>query len=234
MNLSTLEALIPDNGIVDEFPDKENTIKHKLLFPCLALALSISACNLQAPPTSTSVPSVAVTDTLLPPAPSPTTPSLPSTPTIAGLSLAGLQNGTYHTPAFGKTFTLVNGSFSSTTATGTYTAEMVKIYALGDLNGDGVEDAAIILAENDGGTGVFETVIAVFDEGGSPVQASELLLGDRVQIDSMNISSNVIHLGVHVQGPNDPMCCPSLAQKSILLGHKRQAVADAGDFNDWW
>lgn len=89
---------------------------------------------------------------------------------------------------------------------------MLDTYALGDLNGDGLDDAAIILAENDGGTGLFESVIAVFNEGASPVQASESLLGDRVQVDSMNISSNVIHLGLHVQGPNDPMCCPSLVQ----------------------
>jgi hypothetical protein len=38
-------------------------------------------------------------------------------------------------------------------------------------------------------------------------------LGDRAVINSVDISSGVIHLDLIAHGPTDPMCCPSLPQK---------------------
>jgi hypothetical protein len=86
---------------------------------------------------------------------------------------------------------------------------MLDVVAFGDLNGDGVGDAAIILVESGGGSGEFESVVAVLDADGAPSQAGQAQLGDRVRINSMTIVSGTIALDTHVQGPNDPMCCPS-------------------------
>jgi len=133
-----------------------------------------------------------------------------------------LRNGTYFAPVYGRTVTLINGAYSENTSSGVYTVQMLEVQAFGDLNGDGVGDAAIILVENDGGSGQFESVIAVYNKGGAPVQAGQSQLGDRVQVSSMDISSGVIHLNMLVQGPNDPMCCPSLAEKQsywMIAGH---------------
>jgi hypothetical protein len=198
-------------------------MNRKLLLPTLAIALAILACNLQTGTTASPPPSITVTDTPIPPLTTTSTPSLP-TPLLSsnGLTVNLLRNGTYYAPVYGHTVTLINGAYSENTSSGVYTVQMLDVYAFGDLNGDGVGDAAIILVENDGGTGQFESVIAVYNSGGSPVQAGLSQLGDRVQVNSMDISSGVIHLNMLVQGPNDPMCCPTLAEKQsywMIAGH---------------
>jgi hypothetical protein len=205
-------------------------LNRKIILPLLALALAAMACNVQSatttpaptvlPPatdtalspaaTDTPVPAAPATDTPLPPTPTLTT--APSTPAAAGLTLDMLKNGSYHTPNYDRTVTLVNGAYSNGSSTDPFSVQMLDAYAFGDLNGDGKADAAIILAENGGGTGQFESVIAVTDQNGAPHQQSLALLGDRVKINSVDISSGVIHLDMLVQGPNDPLCCPSLAQ----------------------
>jgi hypothetical protein len=189
----------------------------KLLLPFLALALAVLACNVPsgtpAPPTNT-LPPGAVTDT---PAlgPSVTPGSGPSeTPTTpsgtGGLTLDMLRNGTYHAPYFDRTVTLVNGNFSDGAG---YSVQMLEVYAFGDLNGDHKDEAAIILAENDGGSGTFESVLAVSLQSGAAHQIGQYELGDRVLINTADISSGVIHLDMLVQGPSDPLCCPSQPEK---------------------
>jgi hypothetical protein len=148
----------------------------------------------------------------------------PVGPTAApgGLTLDMLRNATYTIPYFLRTVKLVNGSYSEGSGATFYSVQMLDVYAYGDLNGDGKVDAAVILAENQGGSGVFESVIAVINQGGTPHQASQAQLGDRVLVNSVDISSGVIHLDMVVQGPSDPMCCPSVPQKQNywLIGNR--------------
>ncbi len=186
----------------------------KLIFPILALTLAVLACNIQSTPATPPPP--VVTDTFTPPVPSdtPITPVITDTPIApppppGSLTLDMLRNGTYHSPYFDRTVTLVNGSYSQ----GTFNVQMLNVYAFGDFNGDGIADAAIILVENDGGSGSFESLIAVTNQGGAPHQTSQAQLGDRVVINSVDISSAVIHLDMVVPGPSDPLCCPSQPQK---------------------
>jgi len=190
----------------------------KFIFPILVLILAVLACSIQGAPLTPPPPEVP-TDTSTPPTPSDTpltpappvitdTPSGPA-PAPGGITLDMLRNGTYHAPYYDRTITLVNGSYAS----GSYTVMMMSAYGFGDLNGDGKQDAAIILAENDGGSGNFESLVAVVDQGGAPHQESARELGDRVVISAVDISSGVIHLNMIVTGPSDPMCCPSLPEK---------------------
>jgi hypothetical protein len=212
-------------------------MNRKLLFPILSLTLVILACNIQSSPIVSPSPTIASIGTPIPttgitstPVDTTNTPefipsitSLPTQePTSSGLTLEKLKNATYFAPVFKRTIKLVNGSFSVNTASDVYNAQMLEAYAFGDLNGDGVEDAAIILVENSGGTGQFESVVAVYNSGGAPVQAGQSILGDRVQVKSMDISSGVIHLDMLVHGPTDPMCCPTMAEKQSfweIAGH---------------
>ena len=204
-------------------------MKHKTLLPILILVLTAMACNHQSvvptltspivpastdtsrPPATTAPVAATSTDTPVPPKPTNTTAPEPSTP--GELTLDMLKNGTYHTLTYGRTVTLVNGSYSDGSGASVFSVQMLGVYALGDLNGDGKADAAILLAENGGGSGEFESVVAVINQGGKPHQQSQAALGDRVQIKSAEISSGVIHLDMLVQSPNDPLCCPSLPQK---------------------
>ena len=79
----------------------------------------------------------------------------------------------------------------------------------GDLNGDGVNDAAMVLVENSGGSGVFNYVGAQVNQDGQPVDAGTVLLGDRTQIQSAKIENEQIVIDIVTQGPDDAMCCPT-------------------------
>ena len=185
-------------------------MNRSIILPLFALAMVLPACQIQSAPPTPASPSIArATETALPP---PVPSATPVPPSPIGLTLDVLKNGTYHTPVYNQTFTLANGAYSTGSGTDTYSVQMLDTVAFGDLNEDGFGDAAIILAENGGGSGTFETVVAVLDAGGMPAQAGQALLGDRVRINSLAIDSGMIKMDALFQGPNDPMCCPSLSE----------------------
>jgi hypothetical protein len=82
--------------------------------------------------------------------------------------------------------------------------------AFGDLNGDGVDDAAVILASSGGGSGTFITLEAVINDAGTPKDVASASLGDRVQINSVVIAGGKITVDMITHGPDDPLCCPSV------------------------
>ena len=82
--------------------------------------------------------------------------------------------------------------------------------ATGDLNGDGVADAAVVLVSNPGGSGTFYELAAVLNENGQPHHGASILLGDRVRILAMAIKDGQITVHMITQGPNDPMSIPTL------------------------
>jgi hypothetical protein len=179
-----------------------------IILPIFALALAVMACQIQSATPTPAIPTpTSSTDTPLPPVPTDT--PVPATSVPAVLTLDMLKNGTYHAPVYDRTVTLVNGAYSAGSGADAYSIQMLDVVASGDLNGDGVGDAAIILVENGGGSGEFESVVAVLDSGGAASQAGQAQLGDRVKINSMTIASGTIVLDLLVQGPNDGMCCPS-------------------------
>jgi hypothetical protein len=181
-------------------------MNRKLILPVLALVLATMACLVQVTPTLPPGPTaVAPTETSLPPVPSAT----PVAPTPVSLTLDMLRNGTYYLPNYKRTVKLVNGAYSEGSGADLYSVKMLDTVAFGDMNNDGVVDAAIILVENGGGSGEFESVVNVLNTNGAPTQTGQALLGDRVQVKGMTITSGVLSMDMLVQGPNDPMCCPS-------------------------
>jgi hypothetical protein len=129
------------------------------------------------------------------------------------LSLDILRNGTYRSPDWGE-FKLSDGIYYRTPPTSqespdTYTTRMLDIVLYGDLNGDGLEDAVVFLATQNGGTGHFVEMAAVLNLNGSLSNISTLYLGDRVIVESGAVQDGLITLNMRVQGPNDGACCPS-------------------------
>jgi hypothetical protein len=180
----------------------------RLLFIALivVLSLTVAGCTAQTP---TPPPA---TETALP---------QPTVPPVTDLTLDQVKNAEY-TFDLGEsmpTFTLVDGAYQSGTDTsqpGYFQATMSDKVAFGDLNGDGLGDAAVSIGISMGGTGVFEYVVAMLNQDGQPVQAGYYYVDDRARIDAMAIRDLRIVVDAMVHGPNDPMCCPTLAVQASL------------------
>lgn len=83
-------------------------------------------------------------------------------------------------------------------------------FAVGDLDGDGVPDAAVLLSTSTGGSGSFQDLAVVLNHEGVPENAAMFFLGDRVPVDRIRIVDGEIQLDLTMHGPADPMCCPSV------------------------
>ncbi|MCB0107662.1 MAG: hypothetical protein KDE53_17195, partial [Caldilineaceae bacterium] len=88
--------------------------------------------------------------------------------------------------------------------------------AYGDLNGDDVEDAAVVLESNTAGTGVFYDLAVVIDEEGTLTNVATTLLGDRVELTDLDIVDGQIVVEMITQGPDDAACCPTLAVEDLF------------------
>lgn len=184
----------------------------------MTLGLLALACSLASSPASIPAPSAApVVQVLSTPAPTP----------VPALTLDQVDNAQYQLvfQDSHKTVRLTNGVYQngSDPASPDYAdVTLVQQMAFGDLNGDGVSDAAVLLAENYGGTGVFVSVVAMINQNGKPVQAAAEMLDDRPMINSISIKDGQIYLDATVHGPNDPGCCAAQPVKNVyrLTGGK--------------
>lgn len=185
----------------------------RLFLPFLALILALASCSAplaetQSPPQPAPVTETPVSATAAPPT---------DTPIASALTIEQLKNaevnitGVLDTAAT-RTVRLTDGAFeaSSDPASADYVrVNMGQQVAYGDLNGDGAQDAAIIIGEGYGGTGNFVSVVAMLNQGGRPVFASSFGIDDRPKINSLAIQNGEILLDAVIHGPNDPLCCPA-------------------------
>jgi hypothetical protein len=85
--------------------------------------------------------------------------------------------------------------------------------ALGDLNGDGVDELAAVLAVELGGSGTFmHLLVLTVEDGPTLTQLATAELGDRTKIEQLAMGDGKIVVEALVVGENDPMCCPRTAQ----------------------
>lgn len=79
----------------------------------------------------------------------------------------------------------------------------------GDLDGDGVEESAVLLWTSTGGSGTFD-YLAVLDRAadGSVLNRATVGLGDRVRVRAAQIAEGRIVLDMVQAGPGDAACCP--------------------------
>ncbi len=82
--------------------------------------------------------------------------------------------------------------------------------AFGDLNGDGVNEAAAIFFENFGGSGSFGYVVVYGLSNGQPIFMDSMLIDDRPQINRVSIENGEIFLDAITHNFDDPSCCPTL------------------------
>ena len=87
---------------------------------------------------------------------------------------------------------------------------LMDVTAFGDIDGDGIWDAAVVLEASGGGSGTFRTLAAVINDNGAPVHVASVLLGDRVKIEEIIVADQYIRVQMVTQGEGDGMCCPTL------------------------
>jgi heat shock protein HslJ len=130
------------------------------------------------------------------------------------LKLEELKNGTY--TGFGSAegpVTLAGGRWEGQPfMPGGATVPMVvfvgDFHLLADLDGDGAEEAAVLLAENQGGTGERIYLAVVDRKDGAAVNTATVLLGDRVDLRDGRIEGSEIVLDLVQAAAEDGACCP--------------------------
>jgi heat shock protein HslJ len=78
----------------------------------------------------------------------------------------------------------------------------------GDLDGDGTDDAVVLLNYAPGGTGQLLHLALMARKKGKIQNLATALIGDRVQIRDVRIEQKRIFMDVIQAGPKDAMCCP--------------------------
>ena len=105
---------------------------------------------------------------------------------------------------------LENGEYSEQAAPGSATQTSVMLtdhVAFGELKGE--RAAAVVQVTDPGGSGTFYSLHVVVNQDGELVDIANTDLGDRVQINSLDIEDGQIVVEMVTQGPDDPMCCPT-------------------------
>lgn len=96
----------------------------------------------------------------------------------------------------------------------------------GDVDGDGGEDALVLLASRSGGTGENIYLALVQRSGEVTLNTATALIGDRVQVRGGTVRAGRVSLDVVQAGPTDALCCPGeLATRSwhYMPGGLREA-----------
>lgn len=87
---------------------------------------------------------------------------------------------------------------------------LTQLYAASDIDGDGKEDAWVLLNENSGGTGQLLYLAAVSDTAGEPKNLGTVLIGDRVDVIDLRTENGDAVLEFVTTGPGEAACCPTL------------------------
>lgn len=136
-----------------------------------------------------------------------------------GISLKEVNNFTYTCPNIGDLpdFAFKNGTFKLESASNddpsmVAMANIVNA-AFGKLLPGEQQEAAVVFVYNGGGSGWFYELTVLTKRNGSLTQLGCTELGDRVQVNAMEIKNNRIVLDMTTHGPNDPACCPTEHRK---------------------
>ncbi len=128
------------------------------------------------------------------------------------------------------TATLKDGEFRAPVAPGSASELVIRLsqWTLGDLDGDGLADAAAITIENTGGSGNFRYLHALLNEKGDLRDIDTVFLGDRIRVAGLSIHEGVISVAVIERPPDAPFSeVPSILviRRFRLAGEALEEIA---------
>ena len=81
-------------------------------------------------------------------------------------------------------------------------------HLLGDLDGDGAEEAVVVLVQSSGGSGTFDYLAVVKRTDHGMANVATTVLGDRVQLRAARIENGTLVVSGVQAGAEDARCCP--------------------------
>jgi heat shock protein HslJ len=129
-------------------------------------------------------------------------------------TIEDLKNARYHgVEEAGAAFELTNGKWEGKPyepgGASVPSVTFVRDFRLaGDLNGDGAEEAVVLLAAGTGGTGEMWYLAVFGSPGGKVTNIATAPIGDRVQVRDAKIDGRRIVVDLVQAGENDAGCCP--------------------------
>lgn len=132
--------------------------------------------------------------------------------TSGSLNLVALRNTTYDVVyTQNGTAPLANGQYLETTAEGAVdiVVTLGGQVAYGDLDGDGQEEAVVIVVSDPNGSAIFHDLAVVADQDGTPVNLASAALPDPVVVKEVDVEGGLVKVVMDTVGPGDGQCCPS-------------------------
>jgi hypothetical protein len=146
----------------------------------------LAACTRSATPAPTKVPVELIT---IPASEVPLT----AASTVETPPIASYKDATYRID--GKSIALANGLSEVEAAPGSASRIITRYFgneAIGDLNGDGKEDVAFLLTQDNGGSGTFYYVAVAMRTATGYQGTNAVLLGDRIAPQRTNIENGMV------------------------------------------
>lgn len=142
----------------------------------------------------------------------------------SSLTLQQLQNAEYYIESTtDDRFQLTDGEYRKKSFPDSASERIVRLgdNVAGNLDDTEGEDAAVILIENPGGSGMFYHLGVVINQNGNPLNVATVFLGDRLKVRALDIEEGKIVVHMLTREANQPMASePTLeiAQKYRLEG----------------
>jgi hypothetical protein len=126
----------------------------------------------------------------------------------------------------GRTFTLDKGRVTIEVFPGAASKTVIEVSGepvSGDLDRDGMPDAALLLVETTGGSGTFYHVVAAFNRDDSFVGTRAILLGDRIIPQQLSIRHGIVIVDYLDRRPGEAMAtAPSQNVSKYLAAREGQ------------
>lgn len=135
----------------------------------------------------------------------------------------------------GTSYALVKGESNTPAAPGSATLIRTLVFGepvSGDIDGDGDEDAALLLVHDPGGSGTFYYLAAAMNENGTYRGTNGVFLGDRIAPQNIDIRSGAVLANYADRAPGEPMTArPSIGttKYALLKNNSLEAVETSKD-----